>query len=333
MRITCKLRTAALAACLLASLFGLSIGNVMAQAPQSAVVATAGRPDSLELKSTDRVFWKGKGGENYLILNVFEHDERLKALAKGAKNKLLLDTTLVEGARLLGRPEHAALTNLSILIVSMKDMSEYGGSGSKWTQVGTGTLLKGVNRVELKDVKLEGDLPAQLPTLAFPLQETSTTVAANVLRFMMPTTVHMVAGLPQSLYYENLIAVKDTDQYLFVPEGPAIAFADQFRRNLAFRPTEAQVGSHELKIKVNDWEGKKIAEGTTTVVVTPAATAATRTDPVRVLVIGHSLPSMYWPAYLADFMAAPGNVPVEYIGGIKYWYGDFPDFRNKPPLT
>jgi lysophospholipase L1-like esterase len=313
--------------------FFLSLGLLISLALGCGMsVAKAALPDALEFKTTDRVFWKGKGGENYLILNVFAHESRLKPLPKLEQNKLLINSALIEGARLLARPEHAQLTGLSILIVSMRDMSEYGGSNSKWTQVGTASLAKGAGRVQLTDLKLSGDLPSPLPTLAFPIEEAGIVASPTNLRFLMPTRVHVVAGTDQQFFYENLIVTKDADAFLFVPSGAAMSFTEINRRGVRFRATQSHIGEHQLTVKVTDWEGRKVAEGTTTVVVSAANAGATMSEPVRILVLGHSLPSMYWPAYLADHLSGPGNPPVEFVGGIKYWYGTFPDFRNNPPL-
>ncbi|UGY22037.1 SGNH/GDSL hydrolase family protein [Bradyrhizobium septentrionale] len=297
-------------------------------------VAHAAGPERLELKPTDRVFWKGKGGENYLILNVFDKDAQLKALPKTDQNVLLLNTALVEGARLFARPEHKQLGSVSVLLVSMKDMSEYGGAKGGWTQVGLATLLKGDTTLQLKDVKLDGALPSPLPTLPFPFQETSTSAAPNAVGFMMPEKIYLVAGTGQQVFYDDLVLVKVFDDVLFVPEGDALGFAAQNRRSLDFAPTEANVGDHVLKIKVTDWDGKIIAEGSTKVVVVPANAGqeSEKADPLRILIVGHSLPSMYWPAYFADYLSGPGNPKVEFIGGIKYWYGNYPDFQNHPPL-
>ena len=282
----------------------------------------------------DRVFWKGRDNQNYLIINVFPNAAQLQAVTPVERNTLLINTALVEGALQFERPEHRALTTLNLLLVSMRDMSEYGGTSGNWTQVGTGLLVKGDGKVELRDVKLEGALPAPMPTVAFPYNELSTTATASAIRFRMPEKIYLVAGEPQHFFYENLVVAKDIEEYVYSPAGNAVGFAEFGRRGLIFKPQDSHVGEHDLAIKVADWDGKVVAEGATKVVVTPAAMSwqPAANEPVRILVIGHSLPAMYWPAFLADFLAGPGNPKVTFVGGIKYWYGKHPDFKNNPPL-
>lgn len=287
----------------------------------------------LEVKPTDRVFWRGRDGQNYLIINVFANQASMNAMDAVNRNTLLINTALKEGALQLERPESNTLTNLSVLFVSMRDMSEYGGSNSNWTQVGTGTLVKAGDKVEMRDVKLAGALPQPLPTASFPFKEASTVTAANI-RFKMPDKLYVVVGEPQNFYYENLVVSKDIEDYIFTPSGNAVGTATHGRRGLHFNPLPAHVGEHDLLIKVSDWSGKVVAEGATKVLVVPKRVSwrPSTTEPLRFLIIGHSLPSMYYPAYVFDHLASPGNPPVEFLGGIKYWYGKLPFIQNNPDL-
>jgi hypothetical protein len=294
--------------------------------------ASAQAVEHLDVKSTDRVFWRGKGGENYLIINVFANQTQINALDSVKRNTLLINTALKEGSLQLERPESSTLTSLNVLFVSMKDMSEYGGSNSNWTQVGTGILTKGTNKVEMKDIVLAGTLPSPLPTADFPYKEASRTTTAASVRFRMPDKLFLVVGQTLPFFYENLLVSKDIEDYVFTPSGNAVGIAAYGRRGLIFNALPAHVGEHDLLIKVADWAGKVVAEGATKVVVTAANMSwqPSPTEPVRILMVGHSLPSMYYPAYIADLLAGPGNPKVSFVGGIKYWYGKLPDFKNNP---
>jgi lysophospholipase L1-like esterase len=313
---------------LIALLAAVFFGSVVT--PSAAFAQTVSR---LELQPTDRVLWRSRDNESFLIINIFSHDAKLKAAAELERNELLINTALVEGALLLERPENQSLTAINLLIVSMRDMSEYGGSGSNWTQIGTGVLTKGDAKVELKDVKLAGALPAAVPSVVFPYKEASAITAASI-RFKMPKKLFAVVGEPQNFFYENLVVSKDIEDFQYVPTGNSVGFASQGRRGLTFNAQAIHVGEHPLFIKVTDWKGKVIAEGATTVVVVPAAMSwqPAQNEPVRVLILGHSLPSMYYPAYIADDLAGPGNPPISFVGGIKYWYGKLPDFKNNPNI-
>jgi lysophospholipase L1-like esterase len=296
--------------------------------------ALAQTVDYLDVKSTDRVFWRGKDGQNYLIINVFANQARMGALEAGPRNTLLINTALKEGALQFERPESNTLTTLSILFVSMRDMSEYGGTNSNWTQVGTGTVVKSGTKVEITDVKLTGLLPSPLPTVSFPYKEASATATASSIRFKMPEKLHVVVGQPQNFFYENLLVSRDIEDYIFTPGGNGSGVATHGRRGLTFNALPVHVGEHDLTIKVSDWAGKVVAEGATKLVVVAQTMSwqPSPTEPVRILVIGHSLPSMYYPAYFADYLAGPGNPQIAFVGGIKYWYGKLPEIKNNPDL-
>jgi hypothetical protein len=298
---------------------------------QTALAQTTGY---LEVKSTDRVFWRGRDGQNYLIINVFANQDRLTALEPVNRNMLLINTALKEGALQLERPESTTLTTLSLLFVSMRDMSEYGGSNGNWTQVGTGTLVKSANKVSISDVKLAGVLPNPLPDVSFPFKEVSLTTTASSIRFRMPEKLYVVVGQPQNFFYENLLVSRDIEDYIFTAGGNGSSIGTHGRRGLTFNALPAHVGEHELTIKVSDWAGKVVAEGATKLVVVPQTMSwqPSPTEPVSILVVGHSLPSMYYPGYLADHLAGPGNPQITFVGGIKYWYGKLPEMRNNPDL-
>jgi lysophospholipase L1-like esterase len=289
--------------------------------------------DRLELRSTDIVQWRGRDGSNFLIVNMFEHSAKLKALAETDRNALMLRSALVEGAIRFAQPENAGLQSLSLLLVSMQNMSEY-GSGAGWTKLGAANIVKKTNQIVLEQVVLEGGLPPTLPIVAYPYKEANTKVTAADVRFRMPERLYMVAGLPQSFFYENVLVSKDIEDYLFIPTGNSIAFATHGRRGLTFNPSQASVGEHDLHISVTDWGGRVIAEGSTKVVVVPADTSwqTSPNEPVRILIVGHSLPSMFYPGYIANFLTAPGNPRFAFVGGIKYWYGKLPDFENNPDI-
>jgi lysophospholipase L1-like esterase len=294
--------------------------------------ALAQTPDRLEIEPNNRVFWPAADKTNHLIINVFSSDARLAALPPAEQNKLLINTALVEGALQLERPESNSLSTLKVWFVNLKSMSEYGPTGD-FKKLGTAQLVKTDGKVELRDIELAGVLPSPIPTVAFPFKEASASTTSTSVRFRMPEKLYVVAGQTQNFFYENLVVAKDIEQFVYTPSGSALGFAKIERRGLSFVAPEGISGEYDLAIKVAEWDGKVVAEGATKVVVVPAGMSWQPSgEPVRIFVIGHSLPSMYWPAYLANFLAGPGNPDVSFVGGIKYWYGNFPDFDNKPKL-
>lgn len=295
-------------------------------------IALAQSLDRLAIEPNNRVFWPAADKTNHLVINVFSSDAKLAALSPAEQNKLLINTALVEGALQLERPESSALSSLKVWFVNLKSMSEYGPSGD-FKKLGTAQLVKADGKVELRDIELAGALPSPIPTVLFPFKEASASVTSAGIRFKMPERLYLVAGQAQDFFYENLVVAKDIEQFVYTPSGGALNFAKFDRRGLTFQALESQVGEYDLAIKVAEWDGKVVAEGTTKVVVVPPGMSwQPAGEPVRIFVIGHSLPSMYWPAYLANFLAGPGNPDVSFVGGIKYWYGNFPDFDNKPKI-
>ena len=95
-----------------------------------SVPALAQQLDRIEIEPNNRVFWPAADKSNHLILNVFSSDARLSGMAPVERNKLLLNTALVEGALQFERPESSALSTLKVWFVSLKSMSEYGPSGA-----------------------------------------------------------------------------------------------------------------------------------------------------------------------------------------------------------
>jgi len=314
-------------ALLAAALMGFAL---TLSAPLPALAAT----DYIDLKPADHVFWRGRDGQNFLIINVFPKQQELQALPALQRNELLINTALVQGAREFESSERAGLASLKLLIVSMANMSEYGSSDSKWTQVATGELVKASDHVEIRDLKVDGDVPQPLPTVPFPFVEKAQGDAAAAAYFQMPERLYLVAGQTQRFFYEDLVATHDIDTFVYTPSGSAVGLGSLERRGLRFEPTEGMVGKYELNVKVATWNGKLVAEGNTEVIVTSANMRWQPSPdvPTRLWIIGHSLPSMYYPAYLDNFLAGPGNPTIEFLGGIKYWYGGYPDFDNKPDL-
>ncbi|MGE0383650.1 MAG: SGNH/GDSL hydrolase family protein [Gammaproteobacteria bacterium] len=281
--------------------------------------------------------WKTKAGEIILILNMYPYLAKVPDAKRGeARAAAFLNTALIEGARALSKPANAKLAAMKVVLVSIKDMNEYGAGKGGWTEIGTTVVARKDKIVSFDDVRLTpdaGKVPASFPTVPFPYSEVSVVANAGTVRFLMPKAIYLVAGIEQKFFYENAVLARESDEYVFVPGGAALAFATQARRALEFAPQAANIGQHVLTLKVTDWAGKLIAEGATTVIVSPPAKPVPkRATPPRVLIIGHSLASMYWPAYLADYLAMPGLPPVEFVGSIRYWYGSYPDMKNNPPL-
>jgi lysophospholipase L1-like esterase len=126
------------------------------------------------------------------------------------------------------------------------------------------------------------------------------------LRMVLPPDLYATPGHEMNLYFDNAILALDSHDYLF---DVTCARGRQDQERWRFTPTEKDVGDHPLSLQVLDADGNVLAEGSTTVHVTPNAAPAA---PFTLLCVGDSL--THASVYPAELFTLLGPEHVKLIG-------------------
>lgn len=134
------------------------------------------------------------------------------------------------------------------------------------------------------------------------------------LQLTLPPTIYAVAGVPTSIYFENIVLTEDIADYRF--EITCDVGLAEKRRWLAM-PKEKDVGNHPLKVAVFTKNGKRVGSKQTILKVIAVNAGATH-KPIQLLIIGDSLThASAYPNEIARRLSQPGNPRWRMLGTHK----------------
>lgn len=133
------------------------------------------------------------------------------------------------------------------------------------------------------------------------------------LQLTLPPVVYATPEVPISIYHDNIVLTETPESYRF-------DFTCKLGKNEARRwtltPADADVGDHPLAITVKDTTGKVLAQGKTTLHISPRKSASAQ--PLRILIVGDSLTNAsVYPNEIARLLALPGNPKFTLLGTHK----------------
>lgn len=134
--------------------------------------------------------------------------------------------------------------------------------------------------------------------------------AAGPLQLTLPPTIYAVAGVPMSLYYDNIVLTETPEKYRFEVK---CAIGTNEARRWTVTASDRNVGDHPMEVTVKDAQGKMVESGKMTLRVSPANAGSTRT--LRLMVVGDSLTAAtYYPNEIARLLGEPGNPKWTMLG-------------------
>lgn len=134
--------------------------------------------------------------------------------------------------------------------------------------------------------------------------------ADSAVQLVLPKVVYAVPGHEMNIYLENIVRVKNIQNYSWVVECTK-GRLDELRWR--FVPKAEDVGTFSLKITIFDESDKKIAEGATTVVVSPVENAKDKS--LTMLIVGDSLTdAAVYPKALLNLMRNDGAAHFRLVG-------------------
>lgn len=123
------------------------------------------------------------------------------------------------------------------------------------------------------------------------------------LRLTLPPVVYATPGVAMNVYHDNVVLTQTPKEYRF--EFDCRIGASEADR-WTVTPGDADVGEHPLALTVKDGSGKVVAQGRTTVRVTPKN--AGEGKELRLLIVGDSLTSATeYSNEIARLLDRPGN--------------------------
>jgi len=128
-------------------------------------------------------------------------------------------------------------------------------------------------------------------------------VPEHPLQLTLPPVCFAVAGVPASIYYDNIVLTEKPEGYRFQVQCDIGAVED---RRWTVTPTARDVGDHPLTVTIRDAQGKTVESGRLTVHVASADAGSGRA--IRLLIVGDSLTrATAYPNEIARLLSAPGN--------------------------
>ncbi|MFA6568340.1 MAG: SGNH/GDSL hydrolase family protein [Victivallales bacterium] len=132
----------------------------------------------------------------------------------------------------------------------------------------------------------------------------------NPVNLLLPPVVYAVPGSEINIYFDNVLLVPDTRDYLFDVDCKN---GRQDQGRWRFTPEAKDVGSFPLTIRVFDQNSKMLAEANTTVTVSPADAGKGRD--ISLMVLGDSLTgASVYPGELYKLFKTGDNPNVRFIG-------------------
>lgn len=133
------------------------------------------------------------------------------------------------------------------------------------------------------------------------------------LRLTLPPVVYATPGVAMSIYHDNVVLTQTPGAYRFEFHCP-IGESEADRWTVT--PVDRDAGEHPLALTVKDAGGNVLAQGRTTVRVSPSAAGQGKT--LRLLIVGDSLTSATeYPNEIARLLDRPGNPSWTMLGTHK----------------
>ncbi|HYF35886.1 MAG TPA: amidohydrolase family protein, partial [Prosthecobacter sp.] len=137
--------------------------------------------------------------------------------------------------------------------------------------------------------------------------------AADALRLTLPPLWHGVAGVPLSLYFDNVVLTQEPGKLSF---EIACDIGQTEARRWTVTPGKADVGDHAIEITVKDASGKILERAATILRIVPADAGEGRK--LTLLMVGDSLTNAtIYPNEIARLLSTPGNPKWQMIGTHK----------------
>ena len=136
------------------------------------------------------------------------------------------------------------------------------------------------------------------------------TAEPGPVRLVLPPVVYAVPGVEANLYFENVVLAVNPANFVFdVDCEKGLQQAERW----TFTPAAGDVGQYPLSLRVIDQDNAVIAEGSSTLAVTPADAARERA--VSLLAIGDSLThASIYTQTLLDHCAQPDTPALTLVG-------------------
>ena len=134
--------------------------------------------------------------------------------------------------------------------------------------------------------------------------------AAEDLQLTLPPAWHGAAGVPISLYYDNVVLTENPEHYKF---EISCDIGAQEARRWTVTPSDRDAGEHALQVMVRDGEGRVLHTAKTTLHIAPRQAGEGRE--IRLLVVGDSLTGA--TAYVNEIgrlLSTPGNPKWKMLG-------------------
>ncbi len=137
----------------------------------------------------------------------------------------------------------------------------------------------------------------------------------------LPPYAYAVAGQDFEIYFRNLILSKHPNDYSFEVVTPLVGVNSGPK--WAWTPTAAEVGTHDLTVRIKTPGGTVLGTASTKIRVSPSAAPADMTAKKCVL-WGHSFYDQgYMPVYINNLTNQAGNPPITYHGKKASWATPF----------
>lgn len=131
------------------------------------------------------------------------------------------------------------------------------------------------------------------------------------LQLTLPPTIYATAGIPTSIYFDNIVLSKTPLDYQFDVVCDA---GTTHRDRWTWTPEDEDAGSRPITINVRSSDGTLLDSKKSILQVEPSDAAAT-TDVVRLLIIGDSLThASAYPNKIARLFSQPGHSAIELLG-------------------
>lgn len=132
----------------------------------------------------------------------------------------------------------------------------------------------------------------------------------DTLQLTLPPMIYAVPNVEISLYFENIVLTPNPQSLRF---SVACDIGQTESRRWMVSPTDTDVGTHPLTVRVEDSDGTLRATATTKLQVTSAD--AGNGESIRLLIVGDSLThASQYPNELSRLLQSPGNPNLTMLG-------------------
>ncbi|MGH7411803.1 MAG: SGNH/GDSL hydrolase family protein [Candidatus Methylomirabilis sp.] len=117
-----------------------------------------------------------------------------------------------------------------------------------------------------------------------PAHDPKTVGQQDDVRPILPRDLVAIVDQELSLYFDGLVLARDPEEYRFAIEDDGLGGMME-RRRWHLTPRAKQIGLHRLVVTVSDWNGKRLADGSTSLHVVAPGPVARRAN---ILIVGGS---------------------------------------------